>query len=105
MGFGMGNKEFIRRMDRHVGRRMRERRIELGMSQTNLAKPLGVSYQQLGKFESGINRLSAGRLLVVAELLDVDLEYFFFGATSEARLRGIRDARQFSERPDKLGAR
>ncbi len=101
----MGNKEFIRRIDRYVGRRMRERRIEFGMSQTNLADPLGISCQQLGKFERGTNRISAGRLLVLAELLDVHLEYFFVGATSSARLQSIRDERQFSERPDQVRAR
>ena len=105
MGIGMEKKEFVWKIDRHVGRRMRERRIDLGMSQTNLAKPLGVSHQQLGKFERGTNRISAGRLLVLAELLDVDLEYFFIGATSEARLRGIRNERQFSERPEQVRVR
>ena len=49
-------------VDRHVGARLRERRIMLGLTQQQLAELIGVTYQQAHKYENGINRISAGRL-------------------------------------------
>jgi transcriptional regulator with XRE-family HTH domain len=66
-------------VDRHVGARMRERRIMLGLSQVELAKLVGVTYQQAHKYEAGINRISAGRLHQIAQALGVDPGYFFEG--------------------------
>ena len=65
--------------DKHVGRRIRERRMVLGLSQTDLADGLGISFQQLHKYEKGSSRMGAGRLYGCAELLDVPPEYFFEG--------------------------
>ena len=65
--------------DRHVGQRIRERRIVLGLSQTNVADGLGISFQQFQKYERGFNRVSAGRLYGCAQLLGVRPEYFFEG--------------------------
>jgi len=64
-------------MDKQVGKRVRVRRLELGMSQSKLAGQLGLSFQQLQKYESGANRIGAARLKRLSELLDVPLTYFF----------------------------
>lgn len=68
-----------RRADDHVGARMRLRRILLGMTQEQLAGTLAISYQQVQKYETGANRISAGRLFEIAERLGVDVGYFFEG--------------------------
>ncbi len=65
--------------DKHVGRRIRERRIALGLSQTRLADGLGISFHQLKKYENGSNRVGAGRLYGCAQLLNVSPAYFFEG--------------------------
>src|SRR6266704_2015357 len=66
-------------IDRHVGARIRERRIMLGLTQQQLADLIGVTYQQAHKYERGINRVSAGRLFEVAQGLSVPVGYFFDG--------------------------
>jgi transcriptional regulator with XRE-family HTH domain len=66
-------------VDRHVGARLRDRRIMLGLSQQQLAQPLGLSYQQVHKYERGINRVTSGRLYDLAQVLGVDVGYFFEG--------------------------
>ena len=66
-------------IDRHVGMRMRERRLLLGLTQQQMADRIGVTYQQAHKYEKGINRLSAGRLYDVARGLGVDVAYFYEG--------------------------
>ncbi len=64
-------------IDVHVGARLRVRRTLLGLSQTALGDATGVTFQQLQKYESGNNRISASRLYDVSKLLDVDIGYFF----------------------------
>jgi transcriptional regulator with XRE-family HTH domain len=64
-------------IDRYVGARIRERRIMLGLTQQQLADLIGVTYQQAHKYERGINRVSAGRLFEVAQVLSVPVNYFF----------------------------
>src|SRR5438876_11052202 len=66
-------------IDRHVGARVRERRIMLGLTQQQLADLIGVTYQQAHKYERGINRVSAGRLYEIAQVLSVPVGYFFEG--------------------------
>jgi transcriptional regulator with XRE-family HTH domain len=66
--------------DVEVGQRIRARRMAKGMSQTNLGDLLGVTFQQVQKYEKGVNRVGAGRLVRVADALDVPVS-FFFGAT------------------------
>jgi transcriptional regulator with XRE-family HTH domain len=70
-------------IDRHVGARVRERRIMLGFTQQQLADLIGVTYQQAHKYERGINRISAGRLFEVAHVLSVPVNYFFEGLDGE----------------------
>jgi transcriptional regulator with XRE-family HTH domain len=70
-------------IDRYVGARIRERRIMLGLTQQQLADLIGVTYQQAHKYERGINRVSAGRLFEVAQVLSVPVNYFFDGLDEE----------------------
>jgi len=69
--------------DRHVGTRIRERRIMLGLSQQQLAVMIGVTYQQAHKYERGLNRISAGRLYDIAQVLNVPISWFFEGMEVE----------------------
>jgi transcriptional regulator with XRE-family HTH domain len=69
----------IQDVDRHVGARVRERRIMLGLTQQQLAELIGVTYQQAHKYEKGINRMAASRLYKVAQVLGADVSYFFEG--------------------------
>src|SRR5487761_1058221 len=79
-------------IDRHVGARIRERRIMLGLTQQQLADLIGVTYQQAHKYERGINRVSAGRLYEVAQVLGVPVGYFFDGLQDDpARTVGTRE--------------
>jgi transcriptional regulator with XRE-family HTH domain len=57
--------------------RIRQRRIMLGLTQQQMAELIGVTYQQAHKYETGINRISAGRLYQIAQALGVDIAYFF----------------------------
>lgn len=71
-------------IDDHVGKRIRERRIMLGLTQQQLAEMIGVTYQQAHKYERGINRVSAGRLFEIARVLSVPVGYFYEGIGEEA---------------------
>jgi transcriptional regulator with XRE-family HTH domain len=64
-------------VDQYIGARMRERRLALSLSQDALAKKLGVSFQQVQKYENGANRVSAARLFDICEVLDVSLASMF----------------------------
>ncbi len=66
-------------VDVHVGARIRQRRFLLGMTQQALASRLGVTFQQVQKYEVGANRVSASRLWEIARLLDVPIGFFFEG--------------------------
>src|SRR3954453_6350666 len=65
--------------DRHVGARLRERRLSLGLTQQGLAELIGVTYQQAHKYEKGINRIAAGRLYAIAKALGVEVGFFYDG--------------------------
>jgi transcriptional regulator with XRE-family HTH domain len=69
--------------DRHIGRRIRLRRISIGMSQERLGELLGLTFQQVQKYEKGMNRVGAGRLVDVAQALGVPVGYFFEGYVKE----------------------
>jgi transcriptional regulator with XRE-family HTH domain len=64
-------------IDAYIGARMRESRFPLGLSQEALGKKLGVSFQQVQKYEGGVNRVSAARLFEICEALDVSLASMF----------------------------
>jgi transcriptional regulator with XRE-family HTH domain len=70
-------KQEIREMDKFVSRKLRFRRKELGISQTKVGKYIAVSIQQIQKYESGVNRITSGKLYYIADLLKVPVEYFF----------------------------
>ncbi len=72
-------------VDAHVGNRVRMRRVELGMSQHELANLIGITFQQLQKNERGVNRLSASRMYEAARILDVPVGYFFEGISVAKR--------------------
>jgi transcriptional regulator with XRE-family HTH domain len=65
--------------DRHVGKRVRMRRLMIKMSQQKLAAHLGLTFQQVQKYEKGVNRLSAGRLREMSGALGVPVQFFFDG--------------------------
>jgi transcriptional regulator with XRE-family HTH domain len=69
--------------DVHVGQRIRMRRIVIGLSQSDLGKTCGISFQQIQKYEKGNNRVSASRLEQFAKILDVPVSFFFEGRSSE----------------------
>jgi len=94
-------------IDRHVGARVRERRIMLGLTQQQLADLIGVTYQQAHKYERGINRVSAGRLYGIAQVLSVPVGYFFEGldgqttrAVSPRERMCLELARNFAQIPN-----
>ncbi len=93
-------------IDVHVGARLRTRRTLLGLSQTVVGDAMGITFQQLYKYESGHNRISASRLFDVSQILDVSIGYFFdemdqeTQSKSPARVRG-RESPQPTERPIK----
>jgi transcriptional regulator with XRE-family HTH domain len=66
-------------IDVHVGRRLRQRRRLLGLTQEKLAQAVDIRFQQIQKYESGSNRISASRLWSLAKALDVSISYFFEG--------------------------
>lgn len=64
-------------IDVHVGQRLRVRRSLLGLSQEKLAEAIGLTFQQIQKYERGVNRVSAGRLYQFSKVLDVPITYFY----------------------------
>lgn len=70
-------------VDVHVGKRIRHRRWMVGITQQQLAEAVGIKFQQIQKYETGANRVSASRLWDIADALDVDVSFFFEGLESE----------------------
>lgn len=66
-------------VDMHVGKRIRHRRWLVGMTQQQLAEAVGIKFQQIQKYETGANRVSASRLWEIADALDVEVSFFFEG--------------------------
>lgn len=71
-------------VDVHVGKRIRQRRWLIGMTQQQLAEAVGIKFQQIQKYETGANRVSASRLWDIADALDVAVSFFFEGLKQEA---------------------
>lgn len=77
-------------IDIHVGKRIRHRRWEIGMSQQDLAEIVGVRFQQIQKYELGTNRVSASRLWDIADAMKIPVEHFFRGTDApEASGAGV----------------
>jgi transcriptional regulator with XRE-family HTH domain len=73
-------KKPLNSIDKHVGSRVRMRRMMLGMNQTKLGDALGITFQQVQKYEKGANRVSASRLQHISHILQVPVPFFFEGA-------------------------
>jgi len=93
MVIGLG-EEGPHPVDRYVGRRVAEKRIGLGFNQSDLGRALGVTFQQIQKYEKGSNRISSSKLWEMANFLGVDINYFFDGL-AEARSRATEDSAVF----------
>lgn len=78
----MENKKKPNPIDIHVGSRIRLRRTMLGMSQEKLGESLGITFQQIQKYEKGTNRIGASRLQNISQVLSVPVAFFFEGAPS-----------------------
>lgn len=78
-------------VDIHVGKRIRHRRWMVGMTQQQLAEKVGIKFQQIQKYESGMNRVSASRMWEIAEALDVPIDHFFEGLERDGSGETARD--------------
>jgi transcriptional regulator with XRE-family HTH domain len=76
-------------IDKHVGTKLRARRTKLGMTQSTLAEALGLTFQQVQKYEKGANRIGAGRLQQIAQILHMPVGSFFEGLPHEPRPRRV----------------
>lgn len=74
-------------VDEHLGRRLLARRRALGLTQQQVAKAIGVGFQQIQKYECGQSRISPARLVALVAALDVDVDYFFEGLVPERKRR------------------
>lgn len=75
-------------IDTHVGSRVRLRRMLIGMSQERLGEQMGLTFQQIQKYEKGVNRIGASRLLNLSQILDVPVQFFFDGAPVDGAQTG-----------------
>jgi transcriptional regulator with XRE-family HTH domain len=89
-------KDGVQPTDKHVGARVRTRRLMLGMSQTNLGDALGLTFQQVQKYEKGANRIGASRLQHISQILQVPVEFFFEGGP---HVRGQHDPQTSAASP------
>jgi len=78
-------------VDRHVGRRVYERRLSLGYSQSDLGRGLGLTFQQVQKYEKGVNRISSSKLWDISRFLDVPIGWFFEGLDADQSGDGSDD--------------
>ena len=76
-------------VDKHVGARVRMRRVLLGMSQEKLGEALSLTFQQVQKYEKGTNRIGASRLSQIAKTLSVQIAFFFEGAPADAQFEEL----------------
>ncbi len=88
-------------VDTHVGAKVKSRRLMLGLSQEELAKSIGLTFQQVQKYERGTNRISVSRLMDIARALKAPLDYFTDGIASlgegmrsKTAMRGVSDVKQ-----------
>jgi transcriptional regulator with XRE-family HTH domain len=77
--------EIISKADKFIGDKIFQLRLGLGLSRQELAKIINVTHQQLQKYEKGTNRVSAGRLLLIANALGQDVQYFYQGFDESAK--------------------
>jgi transcriptional regulator with XRE-family HTH domain len=97
VGRGTGGRSRALDVDHYVSLRIRQRRIMLGLTQQQMAELIGVTYQQAHKYETGINRISVGRLHALARALEVEPAYFYEGLGSGEPTRPTARQRQMIE--------
>ncbi len=107
---GERNARRANTMDSHVGSRVRLRRMLLGMSQEKLGEHLGLTFQQVQKYEKGINRIGASRLYELGQVLGVPVQFFYDDAPAEAQagmalMPGFAESPNESYAVDFLGSR
>ena len=106
----MASKGVYNPIDIHVGQRLRNRRTLLGMSQTDLGDAIGLTFQQVQKYERGANRVSGSRLFDLSRVLDVPIAWFFedipgdVQARSPAKMLG-KDLEPLEHEPDQMARR
>lgn len=89
------NEEGPHPVDVHVGNKVKTRRLMLGLSQEDLAKAIGLTFQQVQKYERGTNRISVSRLLDISKALKITYNYFLEGSVSKKLgARGVADSGQ-----------
>jgi transcriptional regulator with XRE-family HTH domain len=86
----MNDERAANAVDRKVGQKVRTRRLEIGMSQERLAELLGVTFQQVQKYEKGVNRIAVSRLWDISVALEMPVSRFFEGVST----RGVAEGRQ-----------
>jgi len=96
----MASKGFPNPIDVHVGARIRLRRTLLGMSQERLAEAIGLTFQQVQKYEKGANRVSSSRLVDMANALDVSIPYFFDEMSAAVRGQTPSELMRTKTRPE-----
>jgi transcriptional regulator with XRE-family HTH domain len=89
----MSDERAANAIDRKLGQRVRSRRLEINMSQERLAELLGVTFQQVQKYEKGVNRIAASRLFDIASALEQPVARFFEGLSS-GRAAGVAENRK-----------
>ncbi|WP_336080434.1 helix-turn-helix domain-containing protein [Thalassospira sp. CH_XMU1448-2] len=87
-------------VDIHVGARVRLRRTLLGMSQEKLGEAIGLTFQQVQKYERGANRVGASRLYDLSRVLEVPVSFFFDDMPEEVSSKSVHERREMSESPD-----
>lgn len=92
----MNDERAANAIDRRIGQRVRSRRLEIGMSQERLAELLGVTFQQVQKYEKGVNRIAASRLHDISNALDMPVSRFFEGMSAN-RLGVAETGKDYAE--------
>jgi transcriptional regulator with XRE-family HTH domain len=87
----MSDERSPNQVDQHIGARMRLRRLMMNISQERLAELLGLTFQQVQKYEKGVNRVAASRLWDIAKALEVPVSYFFEGLNGTQHGRGVAE--------------
>lgn len=89
----MNDERATNAVDKRLGQRVRTRRLEIGMSQERLAETLGVTFQQVQKYEKGVNRIAASRLFAISSALEMPVGRFFDGIAGAA-IGGVAEAEE-----------
>ena len=90
-------------MDAHIGKRLRTRRNVLGLSQNDVGKSIGVTFQQVQKYERGVSQVAPSKLWDLRKILDVDITYFFDGLDKNSRSKaGFAEDKATFETENKL---